>query len=138
MARVCTPIALNCDYCFTLTVPFGDIMYVSAGLTPAENVYLWVTDKFGNQYKNLVTIAVDGSFPIDTSNYPSFLFNPLGGWFDIFISSDTDGATIIPMTFVSEFNCLKLNTECVETDSKQFENNELFEFEDGSAYDFEN
>lgn len=124
MARVCTPIVLNCDYCFTLTVPFDPIMTIQAGLTPSSIVYLWITDKFNNQYSNQITVNLDGSFDIDTSNYPSYLFNPNAGWFDVFLSSDVDGAVIVPMVFVSEFNCLKLNTECIV--DRQF--NESFDF----------
>lgn len=112
--RVCTPLALGCDYCFTLEVPYTTIMNVLAGLTPASTYYLWVTDKFGNQYSDEITINGDGSFDIETSNYPDGMFNPSNGWFDVFISSDADGEVVVPMTFVDEFNCLKLATYCGE------------------------
>lgn len=87
-------------------------MNVLAGLIPASTPYLWVTDKFGNQYADQITINSDGSFDIDLTLYPVGMLNPSNGWFDIFITSDPVGIVIIPMIFVNEFNCLKLNTIC--------------------------
>ena len=95
--RVCNPKPLSCDYCYTLQLPYEPVIYVVAGLTPATNVYLFVTDKFGNQYTDLVTIQIDGSIPIDTANYPAGMFNPFSSWFDIYVSSDSGGYVIVPM-----------------------------------------
>lgn len=110
--RVCSPVTLNCDVCYSLTLLFENLMPVPAGLAPASTVYLWITDKFGIQYSEAVIAASDGSFVIDASNYPESLFNPLGGTFDIFLSSDPEGQSIVPMTFETEYNCLKLKTTC--------------------------
>ncbi len=113
MTRVCVPIALNCDYCYTLELAYETILNVAAGLTPAASLYVWVTNKFGNQYVDAITVNGDGSFNIDTSNYPAGMFNPLAGWFDVFVTSDVDGNTVVPMSFgPDEYNCLKLATFC--------------------------
>lgn len=120
--RVCTPLALSCDYCYTIEVLYEPLMNVDAGLTPASTPYLWITDKFGNQYSEQVAINGDGSFDIDISLYPQALFNPNSGWFDIFLSSDVGGQVIVPMTFGSAFNCLKLATTCTEEQQRAFDN----------------
>ena len=111
--RVCTPILLNCDYCFTLDlIYYNTIMNVLAGLTPASTPYIWITDKFGNQYSDQVTIKANGSFDIEVANYPDGLFSEGNGWFDLFVSSDVDGLTIVPMVFYDHFNCVKFKTTC--------------------------
>ncbi len=111
--RICDYLELNCDYCFTLEKQYSATLNISAGLTPASKPYLWITDKFGNQYSGQVVVAGDGSFNIDTTVFPEGMFNPLAGWFDIFLSSDVDGTSIVPMTFGgSPYNCLKLRTYC--------------------------
>lgn len=89
-------------------------MNVLAGLTPASTPYLWIIDKFGNQYSDQITINGDGSFDIDLTFYPAGMFNPANGWFDIFISSDSAGSAVIPMVFESNFNCLKIKTICID------------------------
>lgn len=110
--KICNPISLSCDYCFTLELPYDGIINVSAGLTPSATFYSWITDKFGNQYSEQIIINADGSFDIDTSLYPDGIFNPDAGWFDLFISSDSLGTAIVPMTFIDNFNCLKFKTFC--------------------------
>lgn len=112
--RVCSPIPLSCDYCFTLEVAYSELMNVQAGLTPAAVYYLFVTDKFGNQWSDQFTVNGDGSFDIDLTNYPAGMFNPFNGWFDLFVSEDSAGEVLVPMTFVSEYNCLKLSTYCAD------------------------
>jgi len=110
--RICNPMALNCDYCFMLQLPYQAPINVLAGLPLASAFYLWVTDKFGNQYEDLILVNPNGSFDIDLTNYPTGMFNPLNGSFDIFITSDLEGTTIVPMIFGASFNCLKLSTTC--------------------------
>ncbi len=109
--QVCTPIKLGCDYCFTLQLQFSSIMYVGVSLTPASTPYLWITDKFGNQYCEQITITVDGYITIDSSHYPAGMFQG-NSWFDVFVTSDALGTTVIPMTFVNPYNCLKLQVLC--------------------------
>lgn len=110
--RVCKPIALNCDYCFTLQLQYQSPINVLAGLPLASAFYLWVRDKFGNQYEDWIMVNPNGSFDIDLTNYPAGMFNPLNGWVDIFITSDLEGTIIVPMIFGTSFNCLKLSTTC--------------------------
>lgn len=110
--EVCSPVALNCDTCIGLTLQYAASMKVSAGLTPATTPYLWITDKFGKQYKNQVTIAGDGSFNIVLINYPTGLFQSIG-YFDLFLSSDSSGSVIIPIPIsIVPYNCIKLLISC--------------------------
>lgn len=106
--RVCDTVRLSCDYCFSIETECGSGINVQAGLTPVSTPYLWITDKFNNQYRDQVTINGDGSFNIDLSNYPMGLFNPASGWFDLFLSSDIDGQILVPFNFGSSYNCVKL------------------------------
>ena len=113
MGRICDPIPLSCDHCFVIDLTQDDLINVGAGLAPASTYYLWITDKFGNQYSDPITVNSDGSFDIDAANYPSGMFNPSAGVFDLFLSSDTGGSDIIPMMFNAiAFNCLKFIITC--------------------------
>lgn len=112
MPQVCSPVSLTCDVCKVLALPYNNLK-VSAGLTPASSPYLWITDKFGNQWSDQVVVAGDGSFTIDTTKYPDGIFNASAGYFDLFLSSDSTGYLIVPMTFSSvAYNCLKLSITC--------------------------
>lgn len=113
IVKVCDFISIGCDYCYTLSLVYADIINISAGLTPATSPYIWITDKFYNQYSGQVTIQGDGSFDLVLSDILEGLLNPSFGIVNISITSDVDGLVIIPMTFeATEFNCLKLYTTC--------------------------
>lgn len=84
-------------------------MVVLAGLT-VSTPYLWVTDKFGNQYSAQVTVADDGSFVIDPSQFPEGMFNEHAGAFDLFLSSDEEGSTILDV--FGDFQCILLTLIC--------------------------
>ena len=101
----------NCDECYEVSRADNDLTFVY-GLNPSTQYYLWVVDKFQNSYRKLFTSGVDGSFTINTSDsiYPSGLFNLYSGELEIFISSDIDGDTIIPLTiYATNYNCVLLN-----------------------------
>ena len=107
--QICNPIELDCSVCFESKIICGETINIAAGLTPAANLFVWVTDKFNNQYRIPVTIHGDGSFDISASLLPDGMFNIFAGSFDIFISSDIDGVVVVPMVFDSKnYNCLKL------------------------------
>lgn len=110
--QICNPLALDCSICKELTKAYNTSINIAAGLTPAANLYLWITDKFGNQYRVIVTIANDGSFNILTSLFPAGMFNQYAGKFDLFLTSDINGTTVVPMNFTTPFNCLKLKITC--------------------------
>lgn len=108
--EVCTPIPKNCDTCKELTLTYDALMNVLAGLTPASTPYIWITDKFGKQFKDQVTIAGNGSFNINQANFPSGMFNPIAGSFDLFVSSDVNGVTILNV--FSTFKCIIFSISC--------------------------
>ncbi len=111
--QICTPLTLDCSICKELTKAYNTSINIAAGLTPAANLYLWVTDKFGNQYRIIVTVAGDGSFNISTSLFPAGMFNQFAGSFDLFLTSDINGTTVVDMIFTStHYKCLKLKISC--------------------------
>lgn len=101
-------IDVNCDECYEVSRSDSSLNFIY-GLTPSTQYYLWVIDKFRNVYKNLFTSGVDGSFDIDLTDYPDGMFNPYAGDFEVFISSDVAGDTVIPLTvYATPYNCLIL------------------------------
>ena len=113
----------SCETCYEVSRADNDLVFIY-GLTALTQYYLFVIDKFNNVYKVLFTSGADGSFTIDSTNsaYPSGLFNIYAGAFEVFIASDVDGTTVIPLTiYATNYNCLSLtisaNTEidCAET-----------------------
>ena len=112
MAELCGCIDNNCDECFELSVAYcpDQLINISAGLTPAASLYLWIRDKFGNLWYDTITVNADGSFDIDTDNFTTGMFTPTFGALDIFLSTDDKGANIVPMTFnLIADNCLILS-----------------------------
>lgn len=108
---ICTEnIEKNCDTCYEVSRADTDLVFVY-GLTPSTQYYLWVVDKFNTTYKVLITSGVDGSFTIDPTNpiYPTGLFNTFSGMLEIFISTDADGETVVPLTiYATNYNCVLL------------------------------
>lgn len=112
MTQVCDPVALECDACNELSLPADD-MNVEADLTPASTLYLFITNKFGNQYRAEVEIGEDGSFDIDPDEFPEGMFNASAGAFDAFLAENSDGTGVASMTFEDvEYNCLKISITC--------------------------
>lgn len=88
-------------------------MNVVAGLAPATTPHIWITDKFGKQYKDQVTVKTDGSFDITGANFPEGMFNPSAGGFDLFVSSDANGVNIETLTISGKsYNCITFSTTC--------------------------
>ena len=111
MSQVCDPIPLGCDVCNELILTQGTTINVVAGLSPATMLYLWVTDKFKNQYSNPITINGDGSFDIDTTLFTSGMFNPSAGSFYLFVTSDSDGEIKVP---INSKNCIIFSVACCQ------------------------
>lgn len=109
MALCDIDIDVNCDECYEVSRADNDLNFIY-GLTPSTQYYLWVIDKFRNVYRNLFTSGVDGSFDITLSNYPNGMFNKYAGVFELFISTDMDGADVVPLTiYATEYNCILLS-----------------------------
>ncbi len=114
----CEPIQLGCEVCYTNTSTYDSVMCVTLGLSPHTIMYLWVTDKFGNQYRDRFQTNTLGQLVLNTIDFPDGMFNTDAGTFDIFISSDILGVNIIPFTVLGiTYTCLKFNTVCEEVPS---------------------
>jgi len=110
----------NCDECYEVGRADTDLTFIY-GLTPTTQYYLWVVDSLNKNFKVLFTSGADGSFTIDPSDsaYPGGMFNIFAGEFEVFISSDASGETIVPLTiYATPYNCVLLtitesaNTSC--------------------------
>lgn len=71
-----------------------DQMTVDLGV-PAGEYTIILQTPYGRQYRGMITVA-DGSFTIDSTNYPAELFNP---WIGVFIVQLFEGNTCEPTTF---------------------------------------
>jgi len=108
---LCTEeITPNCDECFEVGRSDSDLTFIY-GLTPLAQYYLQVIDKFNTRFTTLFNAGADGSFTINPadSTYNNGMFNPYAGDFEINISSDAAGDTLVPMTiYATEYNCVIL------------------------------
>lgn len=120
MIPICFCISKNCDECYEQSISYcPNEINILAGLIPAATLYLWVRDKFGKIWDDIVTVNGDGSFDINMSNFPTGMFTASFGSLDIFLTSDSDGGTVVPVTFNTvEYNCLilKVNEPVYLTD----------------------
>lgn len=107
MPKVCNiTLTSNCDVCKELSQLLSNLV-IAAGLTASTSYYVWVVDKFGNIFRDQYTTNLAGSFTLLEANYPTGMLNPYAGAFEIFVSMDQDGDTIVPMDFgdADEYNC---------------------------------
>jgi hypothetical protein len=111
--QVCVPIKGDCSYCYTTGLHSGTTINVAAGLSPAASLFIFITDKFGNQYSDSITVNGNGSFDIVSADFPTGMFNTQAGSFDLFVTSDPYGTNVVQMKFlVSFWNCLIFNIIC--------------------------
>lgn len=100
----------NCDVCLEVSRADNDLTFLYS-LAPLTQYYLFIIDLFKNSYRALFTSDLSGGFTIDPTNaaYPTGLFNQYGGELEIFISTDSEGLNIEPLTYyATEYNCLLL------------------------------
>ena len=124
MALICDlNISLNCDSCFETAKAYGNLTF-PVGLAPTNTYYLFVIDRFGNVYRQIVTIAGDGSFTIDSAGDPSGLYEGSSGEsLQLFLSSDINGSNFVLLTInATSYNCimfavLSCNTNFLLTES---------------------
>lgn len=111
MIPICFCISTDCSECYEHSVSYcPSEINISAGLTPAATLYLWIRDKFGKIWDDIITVEADGSFDINMSNFPTGMFTPSFGSLDIFLTSDAQGQTVVPVTFnATEYNCIMLS-----------------------------
>lgn len=114
MGQVCITVPETCDECYSMELTTASSFNIPAGLTPAATYYLWVRDKFGNLYQDTIVVNGDGSFDIQTGDFPDGLFNIYAGAFTVFLSTDTEGLELVPMNFsMTMWSCLQFTvTDC--------------------------
>ncbi len=109
--QVCDTIVVNCDECKEV---LSDVCFTSLNikteLAASTSVYMWVRDKFGNLYRELIMTEYDGAIIITSDDYPDGLFQ-LPQIFDLFVTSDEDGTDVLPLFSSPTFNCMKLNIQ---------------------------
>jgi hypothetical protein len=110
---ICKCLTENCDVCYNMTVAYcPQSININAGQTPSAQIFLWIRDKLSNLYRELITVNGDGSIYIPLANFPTGMFTPEFGGVNIFITSDVDGNTILPMGTLypnDTFNCILLS-----------------------------
>lgn len=98
MTQFCGTIPIDCSECADVSAaPCQSVINLAVGLTPSTQYYLWIRDRFSNLYFDLITVGIYGSVDIDTANFPAGMFETSGVFFDIFITSDSNGVDIIPL-----------------------------------------
>ena len=102
-------IPMDCNICYetTITEPCANnTINFQLNLTPGNQYYLWVIDKFKNVWRDQITVQSDGSINITISDYPNGLFNKNAGIFKIFLSTDLSGLNVVNFTINSvSYSC---------------------------------
>ena len=98
----------TCDTCYELTFPDCQDMVFDLGLTPASEYYVIITDKFGNEYYDQLTVDASGSLIIDPLLYvQGSLFTPFSGSFTLTIKEGLVYSDLIEFTIDSiSYNCV--------------------------------
>lgn len=110
--KFCGCIDLDCSKCFELTIPYcpSNPINIQVGLTPGQSLYLWMIDKLENIFFDTIIVNGDGSFDINTNNFPQ-LTNEFGT-VNLFLTTDSGGQNRVNMTFNSKiFICLLLTID---------------------------
>jgi len=116
-----TDITLDCSTCYEIEQSDCNDIIISGGLTPATVYWLICYDKFGKRYDNQVTVAGDGSFTIDISNYPEALFNPYAGDFQFILTVDQNNIERVNFSISSTtYNCIVANWTVTCCDSSTY------------------
>jgi len=101
MALICGhTIVLDCLTCyeFDKSSPCVQTLAFDLDLTAGVSYYFWVIDKFGNAYRETVTVAVGGVIVPNLANYPSSFFNEFAGVFRCYLTTDAAGANKVAFT----------------------------------------
>ena len=115
--QFCGCIANNCDDCFTMSIPYCPPQYITiptTNLMPYYTIYyLWIRDKFDNIWTDTVFGNADGTFDINTANFPQGMFSPEFGSIDLYLSVD-DLGTIVQLLNLygyEPYNCIILSVD---------------------------
>lgn len=110
--KFCGCISVDCSQCLQYSVkycPPSLINIPTTNLISGNDYYLWIVDKLGNAFVDAITGNADGSFTINKSNFPIGMFNVDFGKMDVFITSDSYGRDIVPVSYGGvNYNCIML------------------------------
>lgn len=112
--KYCGIINLDCSACYLyVALPCYTIINVPCtNLVNGVSYYFWIIDKFGNIYWDIVVGKANGSFDINTANFPDGIFYKTGGNMDTFISTDNAGLVIVPLTISAKsYNCVIVDVQ---------------------------
>jgi len=102
MALLCNFIVpIDCDICseqIIIEPCTNSVINFQVGLIPSTQLYLFITDKFKNVWRDKIKVKSDGSIDLALNNYPLGIFNKHSGFFKIFLSTDNQGTNIINLT----------------------------------------
>src|ERR1035437_4888116 len=109
--KFCGCLETTCDTCYNYSVSYcpltTNINIPCTNLTHNTQYYFWIRDKFGNIWYDTVLGLSDGSFNINTANFPVGMFVPQFGALDIFLTTDSLGTIAYPMYMnMQEYNCV--------------------------------
>ena len=109
MKSFCDDIDLDCDECYEATVTDCEGFLVSGDLLPNFTYYLFVLDKFRNEYSAEITTNNNGSFIVDPSDFTDYLFNSYGGNYELSVSQNVNGSPSETLTIGgNEYSCVIL------------------------------
>lgn len=108
--ELCGCIQAGCDKCYTYSVSYCPSALINIpcnNLTYNSSYYFWIRDKFGNVWQDTVLGLIDGSFNVNTANFPIGMFVPNFGALDMFLTTDSLGSIAQVMYFYGqEYNCI--------------------------------
>lgn len=115
MSEICTNIPESCDNCYELNISNNNSTVIDTNIPISPGTYyLWMIDSFGNNYQEILTIASQTNIQIDTTQFPPGMFNQYGGFFNFFLTSDSEGNDIVPVIIDSvSYNCFIVTITCV-------------------------
>lgn len=109
----CGCLNIDCSSCLNYSVgycPPSLINIPTTNLTNGATYYLWVIDKFNNNYTDVITGNSDGSFNINQSNFTTGMFANGFGKRDVFITTDANGFNVKPLNYGGvTYNCIMLS-----------------------------
>jgi hypothetical protein len=111
MTKVSNPISINCGNCFNDSLEISSTGWtLYPGLTTGNTVYIWIQDKFENQYMVSQVVGAYGSIFIDVTQFPYGMFTSNSGYFVLIVTSDSLGLNVLTLTFNTQlYSCYDFN-----------------------------
>ena len=109
MAQYCGCVEPDCSVCYSLTADYcPDTINIPCGLTPLTQYYVWVEDRFGNLFYDLITSDANGDVDIVCSNFPD-IFKSDSGVMTVFVTVNDTPDNLLTLNFPTPTNCVALS-----------------------------